>query len=70
MEKNFEYEGEKVRIEKDKIVEIFRIFCEKDVAKKDVILPVYRNYLVSENVLFIILWRARHVPRVGFLQKP
>ena len=48
----FEYEGEKVRIEKDKIVEIFHIFCEKDSVKKEEVPPIYRNYLVSENILF------------------
>jgi len=50
--KFFEYEGENVPIEKNKIMEIFHIFCEKDIVKKEAVLPTYRNYLVSENILF------------------
>ncbi len=51
-EKFFEYEGKKVRIEKDKIVEIFRIFKNRETIRKEEIIPSYRNYLVSENILF------------------
>ncbi len=50
--KFFEYEGERIRIEKSKVIEIFQTFCERDVLRKEEMVPLYRNYLVSENILF------------------
>ncbi len=66
----FEYEGEKVKIEKESVLDIFRLFVERQVVKKEEVVPAYRNYLVSENILFYnplegsvrpqsrLLWRA------------
>jgi len=68
--KFFEYEGEKVKIEKEKIMDIFQILSNNEIVKKEEIIPVYRNYLVSKNILFYnpvegtvrpqsrLLWRA------------
>ena len=67
--KFFEYEGEKVRIEKDKILEIFRIFCEKDIVKKEAVSPPYRNYLVSENILFYNPVEGTLRPQSRLIQK-
>ena len=50
--KTFEYEGERILIEKNEIMKIFRMFCEKEEVRRERISPQYRNYLVSENILF------------------
>ena len=50
--KFFEYEGEKVKIEKEKIMDIFQILSNNEIVKKEEIIPDYRNYLVSKNILF------------------
>ena len=41
-----------MRIEKSKIIEIFQVLASKEVLRKEEINLPYRNYLVSENILF------------------
>ncbi len=67
--KFFEYEGEKIRIEKDKIIEVFQIFCEKEAVRKGEIMPIYRNYLVSENILFYNPVEGTVKPQGKLIQK-
>ncbi len=51
-EKSFEYEKKIIRIEKEKVIKILQVFKSREEVRKEELMPIYRNYLVSENVLF------------------
>ncbi len=69
-EKFFEFEGRRTKIELEKIKSSLKVFRKKEKVRKEEIEPIYRNYLVKENVLFYnplegtvrpqsrLLWRA------------
>ena len=50
--KKFFLEGEEWTIELDKVKKVLTLFKEKEKIKKQEIDPVYRNFLISENILF------------------
>ncbi len=66
----FNFKEEEVKVEVKEVIEALRVFKEEEVVEKERINPVYRNFLVSENVLFYnpvkevvrpqsrLMWRA------------
>jgi AAA+ ATPase superfamily predicted ATPase len=50
--RKFYFEGEEVSIDIRKVKEILRVFRDKEKVLKKEIEPIYRNYLVYENILF------------------
>ncbi len=48
----YEFKGERVKINVEKIKESLKVFKKEEEVDKEKIHPLYRNYLVSENVLF------------------
>ena len=68
--RKFYFEGEEVRINVEKVKGTLVVFKEKEEVSKKEVDPVYRNYLVQENILFYnpltgtvrpqsrLLWRA------------